>query len=242
MEFPPNVFVFDTPEQLALAAAERFIQFANLSAPDRFRVVLAGGNTPRRVYELLATEPFVKRVDWSHVDLFFGDERCVPPDHPDSNYRMAFEALISKIAIPAGNVHRIIGEGNPVENAKQYESQLRKLFGESPWPRFDLILLGMGEDGHTASLFPGSDALKEESKWVVATTHPSSGQERITLTLPVLNHAAHILFLIAGAGKAERLAQAVRAEPSPDPLPVQLIHPVNGSLEWLVDRAAASYL
>jgi 6-phosphogluconolactonase len=242
MNLPPNVFVFDTPEQLAVAAAERFVQYANLSAPNRFRVALAGGNTPRRVYELLATEPFAKRVDWSQVDLFFGDERCVPPEHPDSNYRMAYEALISKVAIPAGNVHRIIGEGNPVENAKQYESQLRKVFGESPWPRFDLVLLGMGEDGHTASLFPGLDAVKEESKWVLATKQPESGQDRITLTLPVLNHAARILFLIAGAAKAERLAQVLRGEPSPDPLPAQLIHPVKGSLEWLVDRAASSYL
>ena len=242
MNLPPNVFVFDTSEQLALAAAERFAQYANLSAPDRFRVALAGGNTPRRVYELLATDPFAKRVDWSQVDLFFGDERCVPPDHPESNYRMAYEALIAKVAIPAGNVYRIIGEGNPGENANQYESQLRKLFGESPWPRFNLILLGMGEDGHTASLFPGGDALKEESKWVVATRHPESGHERVTLTVPVLNHAARVIFLVTGAGKAERFAQVLRGERCPDPLPVQLIHPVDGSLEWLVDRAAAAYL
>ena len=191
------------------------------------------------IFDRFATEQFAPRLDWSQVDLFFGDERCVPPDHPDSNYRMVHEALISKVAIPASGVHRIIGEGNPVENARLYESQLRTLFDASPWPRFNLILLGMGEDGHTASLFPGSDALKEESKWVVATRHPESGHERITLTVPVLNHAARVIFLVTGAGKAERLAQVLRGERCPDPLPVQLIHPDNGSLEWLVDRAAA---
>jgi 6-phosphogluconolactonase len=209
MEIPSNVFVFDTPEQLATAAAERFVEYEYRfhGEPDRFSVALAGGNTPRRVYELLATERFEHRVEWPQVDLFFGDERCVPPDHPDSNYAMAYEALISKVAIPAKNVHRIIGEGKPGESATLYENQLRTFFAGDSWPRFDLVLLGMGEDGHTASLFPGSDALSEKSKWVVPAKPPGSKHDRITLTVPVFNHAARVVFLVTGAGKAERLAQ-----------------------------------
>ena len=184
-----NIFVFDTSEQLALAAAERFVECAEASHRelDRFSVALAGGNTPRRIYELLATERFKKRVEWSQVHFFFGDERCVPPDHPDSNYRMAYEALISQVSIPAKNVHRIFGEGNASENARAYENELRTFFAGLAWPRFDLVLLGMGEDGHTASLFPNSVALKEVSRWVVPARNEQSGQDRITLTIPVFN-------------------------------------------------------
>jgi len=244
MEIPSNVFVFDTPEQLAIAAAERLVEYEYPfhGEPDRFSVALAGGNTPRRVYELLATERFEHRVEWPQVDLFFGDERCVPPDHPESNYGMAYEALISKVAIPAKNVHRIIGEGNPGESATLYENQLRTFFAGASWPRFDFVLLGLGEDGHTASLFPGSDALNEKSKWVVPAKPPGSKHDRITLTVPVFNHAARVVFLVTGAGKAERLAQVLRPEPGSEPLPAQAIQPIGGSLEWLVDSAAASFL
>jgi 6-phosphogluconolactonase len=242
MELPANVFVFDTPEQLAIAAAERFVEYEYPfhGELDPFRVALAGGNTPRRVYELLATERFAHRVEWPHVNLFFGDERCVPPDHPDSNYAMVHQALISRVAIPAKNVHRIIGEGDPGESATLYENQLRTFFAVKSWPRFDLVLLGMGEDGHTASLFPGSDALNEKSKWVVPTRPEGSEHDRISLTVPVFNHAARVIFLITGAGKAARLAQVLRPQPSADPLPAQAIQPVAGSVEWFVDRAAAS--
>jgi 6-phosphogluconolactonase len=241
---PSNVFVFDTPEQLAIAAAERFVEYEYpfQGELDRFSVALAGGNTPRRVYELLATERFERRIEWPQVDLFFGDERCVPPDHPDSNYAMAYEALISNVAIPAKNVHRIIGEGNPGESARLYENQLRTFFGGASWPRFELVLLGMGEDGHSASLFPDSDTLNEKAKWVVATRPEGPGHDRITLTVPVFNHAARIIFLVTGAGKAARLAQVLRPRPGSDPLPAQVIQPVAGSLEWLVDSAAASFL
>ena len=244
MEIPPNVFVFDTPEQLALAAAERFVESAYPfhGEVDSFNVVLAGGNTPRSVYELLATDRFKQRFEWPQVNLFFGDERCVPPDHPDSNYAMAYATLISQVPIPAKNVHRIIGEADPVESARLYENELRTFFAGASWPRFDLVFLGMGEDGHTASLFPGSDALNEKSKWVVPTRPRGSGHERITLTVPVFNHAARTIFLVTGAGKAARLAQVLRPQTASEPLPAQLIQPVAGSVEWLVDSAAASLL
>jgi 6-phosphogluconolactonase len=239
-----KVLVFESPEQLALAAAKRFVECAEevLSESDRFCVALAGGNTPRRVYELLATKPLAMQVDWSKVHLFFGDERAVPPDHPDSNYAMVYEALISKVAVPATNVHRIYGEGDVNENARRYQNHLRSFFSGQSWPRFDLVLLGMGEDGHTASLFPNSEALNEKSRWVVATRNEQSGQDRITLTLPVFNQAKRVMFLVVGDKKAQRLKEVLRLQPASEQLPAQAIKPVNGALEWLVDAAAASLL
>ncbi len=254
MEKPANVSVFDTPEQLALAAAERLAECADRTHNDlgRFSVALAGGKTPQRVYELLATERFRDRVDWPKVHLFFGDERAVPPDHPDSNYALAYEKLISRIAIPASNVHRLVGEGNPEENARLYEHQLRTFFAGRPWPRFDLVFLGMGDDGHTASLFPGSEALQEKSKWVTTSRNQRFPHERITLTLPALNAAAHLMFLVTGKEKAQRLSEVLHPKPvsskqwavgsKPDCLPAQMVQPIDGRLEWLVDSAAASML
>ncbi|HVQ37661.1 MAG TPA: 6-phosphogluconolactonase [Pyrinomonadaceae bacterium] len=239
-----NVRIFNTPEDVALAAADELVAYAREAIADHewFGVALAGGNTPRRVYELLGSDPHKKLIEWSRVHLFFGDERCVPPVHPDSNYRMVYEALVSNVEIPEGNVHRIVGENDPPAGAAAYEQELRRFFTAASLPRFDLVLLGMGEDGHTASLFPKSDALKEQSKWVVATQNLQSQQDRISLTLPALNHAAHVLFLITGSNKATRLSEVLRIESGPEPLPAQLISPVQGTLEWLIDRAAASQL
>jgi len=244
MQKHSNVFVFDTPEQLAVAAAERFVECAAKlhGELDRFSVALAGGRTPKRVYELLATERFKSRVEWSQVYLFFGDERCVPPTHPDSNYAMVYETLISKVAIPAENVRRIIGEGEPDESARTYEIKLRTFFAGLTWPRFDLVLLGMGEDGHTASLFPHSDALQEQSRWVIATKNELTSQDRITLTLPVFNHAAHVVFLVTGKEKAQRLKEVLHPQPGSGLLPAQAITPINGTVEWFTDAAAASRL
>ena len=238
------VLVFDTPEEVARAAAEKVVAYAKEAIVDHhfFSVALAGGNTPRRVYELLASDPFKSLIEWSKVHLFFGDERCVPPHHQDSNYGMVYTALISKIEIPALNVHRIVGEGNPKENAAAYERELRTFFGERSWPRFDLVLLGMGEDGHTASLFPGSDAVHENSKWVAATRMERLEQDRITLTAPVLNHSAHVVFLVTGQGKSKRLSEVLGHQLKSEPLPAQIIHPTDGTLEWLVDKSAAVFL
>ena len=244
MQADANVFVFDTPEQLAWAAAERFVdcEYPFHGELGRFSVALAGGTTPKRVYELLATERFRDRVEWPHVDLFFGDERAVPPDHPDSNYGMAYKTLISKVPIPAINLRRMMGEGNPSESARLYENELRIFFAGLEWPRFDLVLLGMGQDGHTASLFPGSEALNEKSKWVVAARSEQSDQKRISLTLPVFNHAAHIMFLVTGKEKAQRLSEVLHPKPGTDPVPAQMVKPIDGTLEWFVDSAAASLL
>ncbi|HEY0430854.1 MAG TPA: 6-phosphogluconolactonase [Pyrinomonadaceae bacterium] len=244
MDKPPNVIVFETPEQLAETAAQRFVECAAKVDGEvgRFSVALAGGRTPKRVYELLATETFSNRINWLQVHLFFGDERSVPPTHPDSNYAMVNEALLSKIAIPAGNVHRITGEDEPPKSATTYETELKTFFAGRDWPRFDLVLLGMGEDGHTASLFPHSEALTEKSRWVVATKYEQTGQNRITLTLPVINHAAQVVFLVNGNEKAQRLAEVLRPQPGSEMLPAQAVKPVDGSLEWFVDAAAAACL
>ena len=237
-----SIQVLETPEQVAQAAAERFMAHAQDAIVDHglFSVSLAGGNTPRRMYEVLGAESFRTHVDWSQVHLFFGDERCVPPDHPDSNFHMAKHTLISRVSIPLQNVHPIRGDGDPIKNAQLYEAELKLFFPERPWPRFDLVLLGMGDDGHTASLFPGTAALKESRAWVVANWVEKLKEYRITLTAPALNGASHVLFLVTGAAKATALAEVLSTARDPERLPAQLIKPESGSLTWLVDAQAAS--
>jgi 6-phosphogluconolactonase len=209
----------------------------------RFSVALAGGSTPRRIYEILAGDGPGRDIEWPMVHVFFGDERCVPPDHADSNYRMALEALLSRVAIPAENVHRMIGEGDAVANARLYEDELRTFFGDdAEWPALDLVMLGMGDDGHTASLFPGTAALEERGAWVVANWVEKFDTFRITLTAPAINHAARVLFTVTGAGKAERLAEVVEGPRDPSRLPSQLIEPRSGTLDWFIDEAAAARL
>ena len=229
---------------MARGAAERFVELgqAAIDARGCFSVGLAGGSTPKRTYELLASEAYREQLNWSKVHIFFGDEPCVPPDHSESNYRMANEALISRVSIPQPNVHRINGLGDAVANASLYEDELRTFFNPASWPRFDLVLLGMGDDGHTASLFPGTKALVEPRAWVVANWVEKFGAFRITLTAPAINHAANIAFLVTGATKAERLLEVLRGALDPEKLPSQLIQPLDGSLFWLVDKAAAGRL
>lgn len=238
-----QIQIFDTPELLAAATARRFVMLARkASAQHPFSVALSGGSTPRRVYELLATDEFKSQVDWQFVHLFFGDERPVPPDNPASNYGMALGALISHVPIPGANVHPISGAGDPHENASSYEHQLRSYFVGSAWPRFDLVLLGMGEDGHTASLFPGSEAMSEKKAWMVANWVEQLNEFRLTLTAPAINSAAQILFLVTGASKASRLAAVLNGPFQPDLVPAQLIKPDQGELIWMADKAAAANL
>ncbi len=239
-----NLFVFDTPEDLAKAAAERFVTYCAEAIQDHEKcsVALAGGSTPRRVYELLATDPYRTQIDWSRIHLFFGDERCVPPDHPGSNYRMVYQSLLSKLPVHQENVHRIRGEIDPDQSAQVYEDSLKAFFSGLPWPRFDLALLGVGADGHTASLFPNSAALKEASRWVIKTKQNESGQNRITLTLPVFNHAAHVMFLVTGKEKAARLRDVLQGASTDRQTPAAMIRPVGGTLEWFADAQAAALL
>ncbi len=240
----PDVLVYDDPEEVARAAARRFVEIAAHAVSDRgaFSVALAGGSTPKRIYELLAGDEFKHQVEWQNVHLFFGDERTVAHDHADSNYRMANQAMISLLQVPAKNIHPMQGTGDAAANASLYEDELRSYFGDVPWPRFDLVMLGMGDDGHTASLFPSTEALKETLAWVVSNWVEKFNTWRITLTAPAINHARHILFTVTGAGKVERLKEVLQGESDPERLPSQLIRPDDGTLEWFVDKAAAAKL
>jgi 6-phosphogluconolactonase len=229
-----KVEIYDTADGLARAAARRFVERAEGS--QRFTVALAGGSTPRTAYELLATE-YADRLFWSHTHVFFGDERPVPPDHPDSNHRMAEEAMLSYV-IPA-SVHRMQGEIPPEKAAATYEKELREFFAGPPL--FDLVLLGLGPDGHTASLFPRSPALEETERYAVANPVEKLATERLTLTLPVINAAREIVFLVSGEDKAEAVAEVLRGETEPRKYPAKLVKPREDSL-WLLDRAAAELL
>jgi 6-phosphogluconolactonase len=204
----PNIQIFADANEVARAAALRFMELARagVETNGRFSVALAGGSTPRRIYELLAGGDFAAQLDWSSVHIFFGDERCVPPDHADSNYRMANEALLSRVPLPEANVHRMRGEGDAVANARLYEDELRGYFGDdAAWPEFDLVMLGMGDDGHTASLFPGTHALDVRAAWVTANWVEKFDAYRVTLTAPAINHARQVMFIVTGAGKAAKL-------------------------------------
>ncbi|MGD2147138.1 MAG: 6-phosphogluconolactonase [Anaerolineae bacterium] len=223
---------------LAAEAAQRFAAAAvlGISERDRFVVALSGGSTPEPIYERLASKRFGSRVDWPRVHVLWGDERSVPPEHPDSNYRMASEALLDHVPIPRENVHRIRGELEPQEAATLYRRELARVLGEGG--RIDLVVLGLGTDGHTASLFPGSTALEEHDLDVVAVYVERLGVWRVTLTLPAINAARQAVFLVAGAGKAEVLARVRSGEA----LPAGLVRPRDGKLTWLVDRDAAAGL
>lgn len=239
-----GVQVFDDAESVARAATEEFVRLSREAVEERgaFSVALSGGTTPRRVYELLASGEYNARVEWPKAHVFFGDERTVPPDHSESNYRMAREALLSRVNIPPENVHRIEGVGDAAANASNYESVMRGFFGDVEWPRFDLIWLGMGDDGHTASLFPETSALEETRAWAAANWVEKLGAWRITLTAPAINAARRVVFLVTGESKAERLNEVLNGAHDPTRLPSQMIRPRGGLLEWYVDRAAAAKL
>jgi 6-phosphogluconolactonase len=237
-------------EQLVTIAAERVVNLAAeaIAENGRFTIALSGGSTPKPVYERLATEEFAKRVDWARVQIFWGDERCVPPDDPQSNYHMTRETLLDHVPIPVLNVHRIRGEQDPREAAEAYARELQAIFGAvaekggPPAEGFDLILLGMGDNGHTASLFPGLAAVLEQCKWVMAQYVEVVAAWRITLTPVFINAARNVTFLVSGTGKAERLHEVIEGPYQPEVLPAQVIKPKNGRLTWLVDRPAAAQL
>jgi 6-phosphogluconolactonase len=229
-------------DDLAQQAAAEFVRLAELSLRDkgRFAVALSGGSTPRALYSLLATPEFNRQISWPQVHLFWGDERCVPQDHADSNYRMVRAALLAKIEIPPGNVHRMAGEKEPRLAAVEYEDELKNFFQTAPgaFPRFDLILLGLGEDGHTASLFPESDALQEAKRFVTANYVAKLNAHRLTLTFPVLNHGAVVLFLVAGASKAPVVEEVLRDDEQAARFPAVQVQPIDGRLIWLVTEDA----
>lgn len=237
----PTVTVVADPAAVAAHAADivRRCATESASAHGRFTLLLSGGSTPKALYERLAQEA---DLPWAHTELCFGDERAVPPDHPESNARMVHAALTHQPFVPPSHVHRIRGELPAHEAAKAYEATLRGLFDEVDFPPFDLALLGLGNDGHTASLFPHSPALAERTKWVVAQRVDKLGRERITLTYPALNAARAIVFLVAGADKAEALRAVLEGDQPIDEIPARGIAPPMGTVTFVADAAAAGRL
>lgn len=240
--------VWPSAEQMALAAARLFATHVQQAAARRgvARIAISGGSTPQATFKLLAdpAQPFLATVPWDKLQLFWVDERCVPPDHPESNYGVCRELLLTKVPIPESNVFRMEGELNPEEAASRYESALRnimKLEGAES-PAFDLVALGMGPDGHTASLFPETEALNELGRLVVANHVPQKDTWRITLTWPVINQAIEVAFEVEGKGKTDVVAEVLTGPRDPDRLPSQLIRPANGKLLYLLDEDAAAKL
>jgi len=237
-----DIRVFKDSPAVAQAAAEMIVAGAReaAAAGRNFSLVLSGGSTPKLLYQLLAAEPYRSRVDWTRMEIYFGDERVVAVDHADSNFKMANEALISRVPLKPENVHRMRGEIDPNQAAIEYGQMLKARFGEGG-P--DITLLGMGDDGHTASLFPHTSALDETQHRCVAhfVEKSTTGKSwRITLTAPFINRSATVLLLVTGASKAARLAEILHGPRDPKRLPIQLIDPASGQLIWMLDEAAAT--
>ncbi|MDH5325248.1 MAG: 6-phosphogluconolactonase [Gammaproteobacteria bacterium] len=243
-----KVFVHQSVDQLNEAVARHWLELCRQAVADHdgFYVSLAGGSTPQKLYHLLSTPPFAEEIHWQKVHLFFGDERCVPKDHADSNYRMAKDAFIGSVPIPPANVHAVdIVEGDPQGSALGYAAALDVLPKNSKGlPQFDLMLLGMGDDGHTASLFPGTELLQETQQWAGAVYVKKLNAWRVSLTFPVINAAHNIVFLIAGEAKAAVLGQLFQAESASRPAyPVeQVLHGAEHELQWRLDESAAAEL
>ena len=241
-----TVQIHASPGGLARAAASLFAEraAAAVSLRGRFTAALSGGRTPESLYTLLAKAPFASKIPWDQVHLFWGDERCVPPDHVDSNYRLVRELLIDRVPIPPANIHRIRGEMDPVEAAALYEGVLRDFFGKhgEPFPAIDVVLLGLGEDGHTASLFPGTGPIRETARWVAGHYVDARKGWRITLTPAAINAARTVVFIATGKIKAAAVRDVLDGPFRPEVLPAQAIRPSRGELRWMLDRDAAQLL
>lgn len=238
-----EVRIFPDPKALNRAAADLFrsLVITAVSEDGRVSVALSGGSTPKGLYALLAESPYRDQIAWGHVHVFWVDERCVPPAHDDSNFKLVQELLLSRIAIPQENVHRIRGESGADRAALDYEQDLRTHFKSEGYPGFDLVILGVGADGHTASLFPKSPLLGERDRWAAPAFPGDQKKDRVTLTLPALNHAKKVLFLAAGREK-KNVIRSILEEGNPEELPAGLVQPVAGSREWYLDQDAASLL
>jgi 6-phosphogluconolactonase len=242
---PPSFKISVVPDAAALAeaAAREFARAAGDAIADRgiFRVVLAGGSTPRALYRRLTRAPYRRAIRWDRIRFFFGDERCVPPDHERSNYRMARETLFDPLKIPPRHVLRMKGEREPPRAAREYEESIRRGFSGRP-ARFDLVLLGLGDDGHTASLFPSTAALAERRRLVAANYVPKFSEWRLTLTYPALNAARRVIFLVSGLEKATAAARILNKQRGYQDLPASAVSPRRGAVLWILDEAAASKL
>jgi 6-phosphogluconolactonase len=241
-----NIRTYATADDLAVALAADLLTAATQCEQAKLPLVLAlsGGSTPQRLFRLLAVEPYRTGLPWRTIQLYWGDERCVPPNHPESNYGIAYDELISQITIPADNVHRIQGEAKPKSEAARYADSVCAAMphNERGLPVFDWILLGLGTDGHTASLFPDDPEVPAAGAVCRVTEHPATGQKRISLSLAVLNSAKRVSFLVTGREKAAIVKTIISTPTDEQTLPAGLVRPTSGNLEWLCDQAAASLL
>ena len=238
-----EVHILRTQVEAVRAAAEFVAALAEerTARRGRFTVALSGGSTPRDLYRLLGSQPYAERLAWERWHVFWGDERCLPPEHEESNYRMAREALLDRVPVPPEHIHRIRGEWTPEAAAREYERELRRAFRPTT-PILDLVLLGLGDDGHTASLFPETDALEEVRQLVVANWVPRLQAHRVTFTLPLINRARHVAFLVTGGSKATMVGRVLLPHPGGQLLPAALVRPRPGGLHWFLDTEAASCL
>ncbi len=241
-----NREVFKDADQLSRALAEWITSLIEetLDRRDRFSLVLSGGNTPKKLNLLLASAPFRDRINWNKIHVFWGDERAVPFSDERNNARMAFDTLLDKVTIPHDQIHIMDTSLSPAESASGYEKILKEYFGTIGLPdrSFDLVLLGMGDDGHTLSLFPGTPVIHEEEKWADSFFLKAQDMYRITLTKNIVNHADHIVFMISGRDKAHALREVLKGERNPNLYPSQVISPTQGELHFFTDEAAASLL
>lgn len=239
-----EIVKLNNAEQVAEEAARRWVQIAQEAVSERgaFRIMLSGGNTPRLLYQLMASDSWRDQVPWEQTYVFWGDERRVPPSHPESAYRMARETLLDHVPVPDDHIFRLQGEGLESSVIRDYENKLRRHFQlkQGQWPRFDLVLLGLGADGHIASIFPGTRAVSDLSNTIVVGAVPGLNAERVTVTLPVFNQARHVIFLVVGAEKADAMFGSLEGPLQPSTYPAQAVKPVDGTVTWLVDKAAAA--
>ena len=232
----------DTISQQAAVYVARIAREAIVTR-GRFTIALSGGNTPKKLYSLLAAEPYSSQIDWQLVDIFWSDERCVPPDDPESNYNMAHEVMLSRLSIPVAQVHRIPADRENRDAASlDYTRDMQRVFSTNGIPEFDLIQLGMGPEGHTASLFPHQPSLHEKQRLVMPVSVPKPPPDRLTFTPPILNAARNILFLATGADKADALHAVIEGPANSDEYPAQVVRPPNGEVTWMVDSAIAQKL
>jgi 6-phosphogluconolactonase len=233
-----KLHINDTPAAVARAFADWLAELS--SRTEKLTIALSGGSTPAILFRLLAEE-YNNQIDWTKLHFFWGDERCVPPDDEESNYKMTRELLFDKVAIPADNIYRIRGEEPPEEEAERYANIIAGAVAQkNGLPAFDLIMLGMGGDGHTASIFPDQMELLESQRWCEVATHPESGQQRVTLTGPVINNAQSVAFLVTGSSKTEKVDLILSEKEERLQYPAAHIHPYDGQLHWFMDKAAAA--
>ena len=240
-----QIAIFPDTNTLSQQAAQYIVRLASeaIVTRGRFTIALSGGSTPKILYGLLGTEPYRGQINWASVEIFWSDERCVPPDSADSNYALAQEVLLSKIPIPANQVHRMPTDQPDREAAsREYTSEMQRTFGTNGIPSFDLLQLGMGPEGHTASLFPHQESLHEQQRLVIPVIVPKPPPPRLTFTPPLLNAARHVLFLVTGSEKAEAIQAVLEGPDQPEEYPAQIVRPPNGEVVWMLDTGAAAKL